>query len=86
MLLEAISRPKSKKFGGGATNGDGILSNFPVVGSYFRGLPLERCRLLRNSQSSTVQNEPKSSSYLTKHLCKDKFVRIAFFKKKEVGK
>ena len=31
-----------------------------------------------NSASSTIQKEPKSSSYLTKHLCNDKLVRIAF--------
>lgn len=48
-------------------------------GSYFRGRPLDKWRRFTNSLSSTIQNEPKSSSYLTKHLCRDKFVRIAFY-------
>lgn len=47
-------------------------------GSYFRGRPRDKCRRFTNSLSSTIQNEPKSSSYLTKHLCSDRFVRIAF--------
>ena len=51
---------------------------FWELGSYFRGLPLDKCRLFMNSASSTIQKEPKSSSYLTKHLCNDKLVRIAF--------
>lgn len=50
-----------------------------LLGSYFRGLPLDKCRLFINSASSTIQKDPKSSSYLTKHLCSDKFVRIAFY-------
>ncbi len=50
-----------------------------LLGSYFRGLPLDRWRLFINSASSTIQKEPKSSSYLTKHLCSDKLVRIAFY-------
>lgn len=32
------------------------------VGSYFRGRPRDRWRRLTNSASSTIQNEPKSSS------------------------
>jgi len=50
----------------------------PPGGSYLRGLPLDKCLLFINSLSSTIQKEPKSSSYLTKHLCNDKLVRIAF--------
>ncbi|CAG9570349.1 unnamed protein product [Danaus chrysippus] len=49
------------------------------AGSYLRGRPRLRCRLFTNSASSTIQNEPKSSSYRTKHLCRDRFVRIAFY-------
>lgn len=48
-------------------------------GSYLRGRPRDKWRRFTNSLSSTIQNEPKSSSYLTKHLCSDKFVRIAFY-------
>ena len=51
----------------------------PPEGSYLRGRPLERWRLFMNSASSTIQKDPKSSSYLTKHLCNDKLVRIAFY-------
>lgn len=50
-----------------------------VFGSYLRGRPRDKWRRFTNSLSSTIQNEPKSSSYLTKHLCSDKFVRIAFY-------
>ena len=50
-----------------------------VCGSYLRGRPRDRWRRLTNSWSSTIQNEPKSSSQRTKHLCSDKFVRIAFW-------
>jgi hypothetical protein len=39
---------------------DGSL--FGLLGSYFLGLPRERCRRFKNSASSTIQNEPKSSS------------------------
>ena len=46
--------------------------------SYFLGRPRVKCLRLTNSKSSTIQNDPKSSSYLTKHLCRDKLVRIAF--------
>ena len=49
------------------------------IGSYFRGRPRERWRRLTNSASSTIQNEPKSSSYRTKHLWSDKLVRMAFW-------
>lgn len=55
-------------------------------GSYFRGRPRDKWRRFTNSLSSTIQNEPKSSSYLTKHLCNDKFVRIAFYVVNKVGK
>ena len=51
-------------------------------GSYFLGRPRERCRRFINSASSTIQKLPKSSSYRTKHLCNDKFVRIAFFRRR----
>lgn len=53
--------------------------SFGEDGSYFLGRPLDKCLLFTNSLSSTIQNDPKSSSYLTKHLCSDKFVRIAFY-------
>jgi hypothetical protein len=49
------------------------------AGSYLRGRPRLRWRLFTNSASSTIQKEPKSSSYRTKHLCRDRFVRIAFY-------
>ena len=49
-----------------------------VSESYLRGRPLVKCRRLINSKSSTIQNEPKSSSYLTKHLWRERLVRIAF--------
>ena len=52
---------------------------FCEFGSYFLGLPRDKWRLFINSASSTIQNDPKSSSYLTKHLCNDKLVRIAFY-------
>ena len=39
-----------------------VPSCFGLLGSYFLGLPRDRWRLLRNSASSTIQNEPKSSS------------------------
>lgn len=48
-------------------------------GSYLRGRPRDKWRRFTNSLSSTIQNEPKSSSYLTKHLCSDKLVRMAFY-------
>ena len=48
-------------------------------GSYFLGLPRDRCRRFMNSASSTIQKEPKSSSYRTKHLCSDRLVRMAFY-------
>lgn len=48
-------------------------------GSYLRGRPRLRCLLFTNSASSTIQKEPKSSSYRTKHLCRDRLVRIAFY-------
>lgn len=48
------------------------------VGSYFLGRPRDRCRRFTNSASSTIQNDPKSSSQRTKHLCNDRLVRIAF--------
>ena len=48
-------------------------------GSYFLGRPLDKCLRFINSASSTIQKLPKSSSYRTKHLCNDRFVRIAFF-------
>ena len=32
------------------------------VGSYFLGRPRDRCRRFTNSASSTIQNDPKSSS------------------------
>ena len=51
---------------------------FFIVNSYFRGLPRDRCLLFMNSASSTIQKEPKSSSQRTKHLCSDRFVRMAF--------
>lgn len=51
----------------------------PAAGSYLRGRPRLRCRLFTNSASSTIQKDPKSSSYRTKHLCSDRFVRIAFY-------
>ena len=61
-----------------------VSPNWAVVpmgpGSYFLGRPRDKCRLFINSASSTIQKLPKSSSYRTKHLCKDKFVRIAFFR------
>ena len=50
-----------------------------VVGSYFLGRPRDRWRLFTNSASSTIQNDPKSSSYRTKHLCSDRLVRMAFW-------
>ena len=50
----------------------------PPAGSYLRGRPRDKCRLFMNSASSTIQNDPKSSSYLTKHLCSERLVRIAF--------
>ena len=46
--------------------------------SYFLGLPLDRCLRFMNSLSSTIQKDPKSSSYRTKHLCRDRLVLIAF--------
>lgn len=49
------------------------------VGSYFRGLPRDKWRRFTNSASSTIQNDPKSSSYRTKHLWSDRLVRIAFY-------
>lgn len=49
------------------------------VGSYFRGRPRDRWRRFTNSASSTIQNDPKSSSQRTKHLCRDRLVRIAFY-------
>lgn len=52
---------------------------FGCAGSYFLGLPRLKCRLFTNSASSTIQKEPKSSSYRTKHLCSDRLVRIAFY-------
>lgn len=55
------------------------LSGFSSFASYLRGRPRDKCLRFTNSLSSTIQNEPKSSSYLTKHLCSDKFVRIAFY-------
>lgn len=48
------------------------------VSGNFLGRPRLKWRRLTNSQSSTIQNEPKSSSYLTKHLWRDRLVRIAF--------
>lgn len=45
---------------------------------YFLGRPRVKWRRLKNSKSSTIQKEPKSSSNLTKHLCKERLVRIAF--------
>lgn len=56
-----------------------------AAGSYLRGLPLERWRLFMNSASSTIQNDPKSSSYLTKHLCNERLVRMAFCVRVEEG-
>lgn len=47
--------------------------------SNFRGRPRAKCRRLTNSASSTIQYEPKSSSYRTKHLCSERLVRMAFF-------
>ena len=68
------------------TRGGSPLNTIPpavmgggVWGSYFLGRPLARWRLLTNSASSTIQKDPKSSSYRTKHLCSDRFVRIAFW-------
>ncbi len=46
--------------------------------SNFRGRPRAKCRRLTNSASSTIQYEPKSSSYRTKHLCSERLVRMAF--------
>ena len=46
--------------------------------SYFLGRPRDKCRRLINSASSTIQKLPKSSSYRTKHLCRDRLVRMAF--------
>ncbi len=63
--------------GGGGSCGGGGGATFPW-GSYLLGLPRERCLRFMNSLSSTIQKEPKSSSYLTKHLCSDRLVRIAF--------
>lgn len=56
-----------------------------VDGSYLRGRPRDKWRRFTNSLSSTIQNEPKSSSYRTKHLCSDKFVRIAFYELIQCG-
>lgn len=49
------------------------------VGSYFRGRPRDKWRRFTNSASSTIQNDPKSSSQRTKHLWSDRLVRIAFY-------
>lgn len=65
-------------FSGGG--GPGAVAPSVDTGSYFRGRPRLKWRRFTNSLSSTIQNEPKSSSYLTKHLCNERFVRIAFWK------
>ena len=43
----------------------------------FRGRPRWTWRPRLNSSSSTVQKDPHSSSTLTKHLCRDRLVRMA---------
>lgn len=62
----------------------GAMTGFRMGGStrglswYFLGRPRVKWRLRKNSKSSTIQKEPKSSSYLTKHLWRDRLVRTAF--------
>lgn len=46
-------------------------------GAHFRGRPCWTCRPLLNSLSSTVQKDPNSSSTRTKHLCRERLVRMA---------
>lgn len=38
-----------------------------------------------NSSSSTVQKDPNSSSTLTKHLCRERLVRMAPWESKPAG-
>lgn len=45
--------------------------------AYFRGRPRCMWRPRLNSSSSTVQKDPNSSSTLTKHLCRERLVRMA---------
>lgn len=47
----------------------------------FRGRPRWMWRPLLNSSLSTVQKDPKSSSTLTKHLCRERLVRTAPWKR-----
>lgn len=49
----------------------------------FRGRPRWMWRPLLNSSLSTVQKDPKSSSTLTKHLCRERLVRTAPWKGEE---
>lgn len=49
----------------------------------FRGRPRWMWRPLLNSSLSTVQKDPKSSSILTKHLCRERLVRTAPWKGEE---
>lgn len=47
----------------------------------FRGRPRWMWRPLLNSSLLTVQKDPKSSSNLTKHLCRERLVRTAPWKR-----
>lgn len=53
--------------------------------AYFRGRPRCMWRPRLNSSSSTVQKDPNSSSTLTKHLCRERLVRMAPWESKPAG-
>lgn len=53
--------------------------------AFFRGRPRWMWRPRLNSSSSTVQKDPNSSSTLTKHLCRERLVRMAPWESKPAG-
>lgn len=65
--------------GGGAEGGAYCTGRSSQLSSAacFLGRPRCMCRPRLNSSSSTVQKDPKSSSTLTKHLCRERLVRTA---------
>lgn len=74
--------------GGGAEGGAYCTRSSSKLSSTacFLGRPRCTWRPRLNSSSSTVQKDPKSSSTLTKHLCRDRLVRTAPWKWGGVGK